>query len=1445
MTSRPRPVPIRFVWLVACAAILTQVLASSALAATPIYVRPGGSDVNCNGEYDLDEANASPTADDCAVQTIQQGVDLVDAGGTVHVRAGSYNEDVNLNKSVNLFGDGASTTTVSGPMGGDGATLRVNALDVVIDGLTITRDGNNTSDWNNTTLNFAGIAIQGAGKSLEVRNSILTGNRTGIDINNNSGAYIHNSVIDFNHTGMILRNTTDDLVIEENEITNNRTVGILFLDASGGTNSPVQSALDSTITNNDISGNWYGGIVDRQSGGSLPPPGTTNLKDFSGNWLGTDDPVTTTADSAEPPYSGHIPVEYGGTATNPGGAPDVAGPASANFDYTPWLGDGTDTEGGTFGFQGDFSTLHVDDDGAQVGATGRVQEGVDAVSGSTVLVQPGSYSEDVTLAEPILLQGVTGGSFSSDLLLSESQAAGYWYPDRYPPGVFETATFMGEEVLKHGVRVADSAANRPSGFSSEFYDTQGRKLDTDLSGAKQGMSIDLWLDASWSGETRYPGIWSTGFDAGDAISAYPIIAWRSGLGDPEGDGFYAYDYEVGQWVHLLTPDAGDFDAWHELRFELDVGSGVEFFIDGESLFFFEDTDTVSLGNLILNVKNFAEDYDVYWDNWRVMSDGPATFEAAIDGQLTIDASDVEVRDLYLSHDGGTYGVFIEDHTPSHDTITLANNRIQNVGDPGLAQNVKGVYLNRGPDDVTIENNVLAHMSASTKSTNAIFVGDTASTDPSSGVIIRGNHFMDITSEKGAYGVLVNNGAGSPGIEVTDNAFSDLDGGWTHAVGLEGSTDSAVVTGNHFSELVADGLDNAAVFFEDNPDGDTVTLAGNLFEGDDFFGVALHPDDLPGGGHGYSYIVDAESNWWGSACGPSYEGPGNGARVSTQVDYSPWWSDREGSYEASEGPSGSLVIPDGATTEEAQAIIDCAGTATVLFEDSGATYPGGLVITNDGANIDLNGQTVGAGSPAFTVSADDVTIAGPGTLDGGGDASPAILVEAGADNLIVDGVEITDWADGIQVEGDVTSFKLVNSWLHDNADAGLQIDSGVSLGGIVTIEGNLFKDNGGNGIQNDGATDPLPAEYNSWGDIDGPTDTGDAGDGVSSMVDYDPWTFAEMFLDMDPATAPTPDETTVGVDEDESFDVTLDLDAENLYGITFQIDYDDSMLTLDGVAFASPWSGGICADLGSTPGSVSYYCNLISGPAWDASSGTFATLSFTAEDNGGLTGDGPWTNYLDIAHMEADSSTAAIGGVKVFLNNAGYGAPSVAARDITDTDDGQIDITGLANYSTFVDLQGRANDSGATLSVFDQLTIAGSTELANGASASSGALNTAHLAPETLTVGDTYYLQIDRDLFLPTTANADTDYAHSALLDTRPYTSLGNVVLLGGDAYNDNVIDIGDATCIGGAYGTSATTCGGGSPAGSSPDVNEDGIVDILDLVLMGGNYNLTASPWTP
>lgn len=331
-----------------------------------------------------------------AFTNIQAGVDRVMAGGTVNVAAGTYNEDVLVNKTVNLLGAGAGNSVAVSPITGTGPTFRLNANNVVLDGFTVTRAGNDPVNWNALDAS-PGIAIQGPTlNGIIVRNCLITGNRTGIDINGSSGHTIRNNVIENNHTGMIMRNQTDNLVVVENRISDNRTVGVLFLDASGGSNSPLQQAANCQFSNNDISGNWYGQVVDRQSGGSLPAPGT-NLKNFSGNWLGTTTPVVSTANSAEPAYAVLIPVVFGGTATPPGGQPDICGAASANIDYTPWLDVGTDTDVstgyGTYGFQGDFSTLHINASSAQVGSTGRIQEGIDLVTTSTVYVHSGTYTE--------------------------------------------------------------------------------------------------------------------------------------------------------------------------------------------------------------------------------------------------------------------------------------------------------------------------------------------------------------------------------------------------------------------------------------------------------------------------------------------------------------------------------------------------------------------------------------------------------------------------------------------------------------------------------------------------------------------------------------------------------------------------------------------------------------------------------------------------------------------------------------------------------------------------------------------------------------------------------------------------------------------------------------------------------------------------------------------
>jgi len=349
--------------------------------ANNVYVTDGGTDNNIN-----------------------RGIFAASAGDTVNVEAGTYDEDVNVNKAnLKLLGAGPTASTISGPIGGAGSTVAINASGVEVAGFKITRAGNNTIDWNNPGLNSAGVSIQGQTLSgTLLHDNLITGMRTAIDINNSNGHTIRNNVIDDNRTGVILRNQTDNLLFTQNEITDNWTVGILFLDESSGSNIPVQQAVGSVFTNNNISGNWYGQVVDRQVGGALPAAGT-NKKDFSGNWFGTNDPDVSTANSTEPGYAAQIPVAFGGSAVPPGGQPDILGPASANVDYTYYLDQGTDTNvstgWGTYGFQGNFNALHVIATGAQVGPTGRISEAINAAtSTATIYVHAGSYTDNVSTA---------------------------------------------------------------------------------------------------------------------------------------------------------------------------------------------------------------------------------------------------------------------------------------------------------------------------------------------------------------------------------------------------------------------------------------------------------------------------------------------------------------------------------------------------------------------------------------------------------------------------------------------------------------------------------------------------------------------------------------------------------------------------------------------------------------------------------------------------------------------------------------------------------------------------------------------------------------------------------------------------------------------------------------------------------------------------------------
>jgi len=102
------------------------------------------------------------------------------------------------------------------------------------------------------------------------------------------------------------------------------------------------------------------------------------------------------------------------------------------------------------------------------------------------------------------------------------------------------------------------------------------------------------------------------------------------------------------------------------------------------------------------------------------------------------------------------------------------------------------------------------------------------------------------------------GGQTKGAQIINNKISGLDGSWAHAIGLEGDTPDAVVTGNIISNLTG-GTDTVAVHLEDNPSAGMVKVNNNKFSG---MSIGVNSVGASVG------TVDATNNWWGDATGPS-------------------------------------------------------------------------------------------------------------------------------------------------------------------------------------------------------------------------------------------------------------------------------------------------------------------------------------------------------------------------------------------------------------------------------------------------------------------------------------------------------------------------------------------------------------------------------------------------
>jgi len=267
--------------------------------------------------------------------SITEGIEAVTSGKSVVVAAGTYNEQLIVNKGITLQGAGKENTIISG-LGCTGNLITITADDVTISGFTI--DGKSGTDvgiysdlsssikisenliqlhqdsgilyhrtsddypsgiyvYNNEIYknSINGIKVTGAGSGI-IEGNIIRNNDCGIKASNNASIEVKmNNIYNNSDSGIFCRDNSS-LLIWSNEITSNGygvRVGEQYSDT---TNPDIGGGAKGGIGMNNITGNIIHGVSNVTDhnifakynwwGDAAGPkyPGNLNNADLSSDW---------------------------------------------------------------------------------------------------------------------------------------------------------------------------------------------------------------------------------------------------------------------------------------------------------------------------------------------------------------------------------------------------------------------------------------------------------------------------------------------------------------------------------------------------------------------------------------------------------------------------------------------------------------------------------------------------------------------------------------------------------------------------------------------------------------------------------------------------------------------------------------------------------------------------------------------------------------------------------------------------------------------------------------------------------------------------------------------------------------------------------------------------------------------------------------------------------
>ena len=174
-------------------------------------------------------------------ERIQWAIGNASMGDTIYVRAGTYYENVIVNKGVSLVGEDRDSTIVDG--NGTGNVISITADNVSVEGFTISKSGTHPYDsgifvdrftgnniiHNTITNNNYGISLYYSSDNL-ISDNTIADNNDGVSLYSSISNEISDNKITDSYDGIILYYSVSN-VVSRNTITEN-DYGILLFDSS-------------------------------------------------------------------------------------------------------------------------------------------------------------------------------------------------------------------------------------------------------------------------------------------------------------------------------------------------------------------------------------------------------------------------------------------------------------------------------------------------------------------------------------------------------------------------------------------------------------------------------------------------------------------------------------------------------------------------------------------------------------------------------------------------------------------------------------------------------------------------------------------------------------------------------------------------------------------------------------------------------------------------------------------------------------------------------------------------------------------------------------------------------------------------------------------------------------------------------------------------------------